>query len=141
MIHKLGLYTSYNIPPSTSHQLWIWNFLWLIRYYKSPCSILISTTLNHKLQLRILHLLIQMNSQLHFFPWGSSSGNVSSLKTPIHTSRYTTYCGRNDMCLASLSSILSTCMSNIKFLYEVSISPAYSSPFSKLSFVWFSITC
>jgi hypothetical protein len=55
-MHKPGLYISYNIFFSAIHQFWTWDFLWLIRYYRSPYSILMFSTLNHKLRLtNILH--------------------------------------------------------------------------------------
>ncbi len=83
LIHKLGLYTSCNIPPLNNHRLWTWNFVHLIRYYKSSYSILITITLNHRLWSRsMLHPLIQMNNQLHFSPCRSSFGIILSLKTP-----------------------------------------------------------
>ncbi len=47
LIHKPKLYTSYNIPPLTSHWFWTWDFLQLIKYYRTPCSILIFIILNH----------------------------------------------------------------------------------------------
>jgi hypothetical protein len=34
LIHKPRLYTFCNIFPLTKHQLWTWNFLCMIRYYK-----------------------------------------------------------------------------------------------------------
>jgi hypothetical protein len=83
LIHKPRLYTSCNIPPSASHWVWTWNFMQLIRYYRIPCSILISMTLNHKLYLKnILHPFIQMSSQLHLSSWRSSSETMPSMKTP-----------------------------------------------------------
>ncbi len=83
LIQKPRLYTSCNISPSASHRLWTWIFLRLIRYYKSLCSILISTILNHWLRLKsILHPLIQMNTLLHLFSWRWSLGTMPSLKTP-----------------------------------------------------------
>jgi hypothetical protein len=83
LIHKLGLYTSCNILPLANHWLLTWDFLWLIRYYINPYSILISTTLNHKLWLiSILHMLIRMSSWLYLFLWRSSSRTMPSLKTP-----------------------------------------------------------
>ncbi len=36
LIHKLRLYTTYNIPHSASHWFWTWDFLWLIKNYKIP---------------------------------------------------------------------------------------------------------
>jgi hypothetical protein len=55
--------------------------------------------------------------------------------------RRTTSCGRNNMCPTSLSFVLSTCLSNIKFQYGVYVSPTSSPPFLILSYVWCSITC
>jgi hypothetical protein len=72
LIHKLGLYTSCNIPPSTSHRFWSWYFLRLTRYYNRPYFILIPTILKHKLRLRRI---------LHFSLWKLSSWIVFSLKT------------------------------------------------------------
>jgi len=136
------LYASYDIPHSTSHRLWTWDFLQLIKYYRSPYSILISTTINHKLQLtNILHPFIWMNSWLHLSPWRLSYRIMPFKKTLSPYVPHTTPYGRNNMCLTSLSSIFKICMSNIRFQYGVFVSPTYSSPFSELSFVWFSITC
>jgi hypothetical protein len=116
--------------------------LWLIRYYKSPCSILNTSTLNHKFRLRnILHPLIWVSSRFHLSMWRSLSINVPSLKTPSpYFMLYHLY-GRNDVCPTCLSSILKTCLSNIKFWYGVLINLACSFPFSKLSFDCLSITC
>jgi hypothetical protein len=41
---------------------------------------------------------------------------------------------------ACFSTVIKTCLSNIRFRYEVSISHAYSSPFSRLSYVSLSTT-
>jgi hypothetical protein len=72
-----------NILPSTSHWFWTWNFLQMIMYYRNPCSVLISMTLNHILWLiNILHLFIHMSNQLHLFPWKLSFRIVPFLKTP-----------------------------------------------------------
>jgi hypothetical protein len=66
VIHKLGLYTSCNIPSLASHRPWTWDFIRLIKYYRSPYSILIFMPLNHKSRLRnTLHMLNQMSSRLH----------------------------------------------------------------------------
>jgi hypothetical protein len=81
----------FNIPSSVSHQLWTWDFLWLIMYYRSPCSFLIFLTLNHILWLRsILHPFIWVSSWLHLSPWRSSFVIMPSLKTfsPCFTSYY-----------------------------------------------------
>jgi hypothetical protein len=78
-----------------------------------------------------------MNNQLHLSPWKSSTIIVLSLKT----SRHTTSCGRRDLCPTSLSSIIKTHLSNIKLQYGVSVSPAYSCLFSRLSSICLSITC
>jgi hypothetical protein len=81
LMHKPRLYTSYNILALDSHQLYIWDFVQLIKYYKSPYFVLISITLNHSLWLRIiLHSFIRMNNQLHLSPWKSLSKTVPSLK-------------------------------------------------------------
>jgi hypothetical protein len=83
LIHKPRLYTSYNIPSFTSHQLWTWYFLQLIKYNRSPYFVSISSTLNHKLQSKsILHPFFQISSRLHLPPWRSSAVIVPSLKTP-----------------------------------------------------------
>jgi hypothetical protein len=83
LIHKPRLYTSCNIPPLVSHRLWTWDFLRLIKYYRSPYSILISMILNHRLQLKsILHSLTWMSSRLHLFLWRVLFGIMHSLKTP-----------------------------------------------------------
>ncbi len=83
LIHKLGLYTSSNIPSSASHQLWTWDFLQLIKYYRNPCFVFIFMILNHILWSRsILHLLIWMNNWLHLFLWKSSSVILPSPKIP-----------------------------------------------------------
>jgi hypothetical protein len=143
MIHKLGLYTSCNILSSTIHWLWTWNLLWLIKYYKSPYSILIFSTLNYRLRLRsILHPFIWVSSGSHLYSWISLFIIVPSLKTPNpYTSCHTTFCGRNDMCPINISFVLKTRLFEIRFQYGVFVSPAYSSPFSRLSFVYLSITC
>jgi hypothetical protein len=77
------LYTSCDILFLVIHQLWTWNFLQLIKYYRSPYSVFNYLTLNHILRLRnILHPLIWVNSQLHLSPWRSSFVIVPSLKIP-----------------------------------------------------------
>jgi hypothetical protein len=123
---KTWVVTSYNIPSSASHQLLTWDFLQLIKYYKSPYSVLISLILNHRLRLKsILHPLIWVSNQLHFYVWRSSSVVVPSLKTPVHISHRTTSRGKNGMCHVGLSSIFKTHISSIKLWYGVSISLAY----------------
>ncbi len=83
LIHKLGLYTSYNILSLVIHWLWIWNFLQLIMYYKSPYFVLISSALNHRLQFRnIPHSFIWVSSWAHLSPWRSSFVTMPFLKTP-----------------------------------------------------------
>jgi hypothetical protein len=135
LIHNPRLYTSCNIPPSTSHQLWTWKNLWLIKYYRSPYSVLFSTTLNHKLRFEKyttstrsdeyrLHLCGDCHLELCLF-W----------RPLVHTSHHTTSCSRNDLCLIGFSFVLKTCLSNITFWYGVSVSLVYSSPFSKLFYV------
>ncbi len=111
-------------------------------YYKSPCSILNSLTLKHKLWLRnMLHPLIWVSSQFHLSPWRSLSINLPSLKTPSPYFTLYHHYGRNDICPTCFSFIFRICLSNIKFQYGVYINPTHSFPFSKLSFVYFSITC
>jgi hypothetical protein len=83
LVHKPRLYTSYNIPSLASHWLRTWNFMQSIKYYRTPCSISISSTLNHKLWLRcILHPLIWVSSQLHFYSLKLSYVIMPYLKSP-----------------------------------------------------------
>jgi hypothetical protein len=81
LVHKPKLYISCNILSLVNHSLWTWDFLQLIKYYRSPFFVLIFVTLNHKLQLRnILHPFIWVSIWLHFFLWRSSSITMPSLK-------------------------------------------------------------
>jgi hypothetical protein len=34
LVHKLGLYTSCNVPSLVSYQFWTWDFWWLLRCYR-----------------------------------------------------------------------------------------------------------
>jgi hypothetical protein len=76
------LYTSCNIPSLAIHWLWTWDFLQLIKYYKSLYYVLISLILHHILRLRnTLHPFIWVSSQLHLSSWRWSFITVPSLKT------------------------------------------------------------
>jgi hypothetical protein len=82
LVHKPRLYNFCIIFFLASHRFWTWDFVRLIRYLKSPYSILIFTTLNHRLQLRCIpHPFIWVNIWLHLSPWRSSFIIVPSLKT------------------------------------------------------------
>jgi hypothetical protein len=56
--------------------------MWLIKYYKNPCFVLIIAILNHNLWLKnILHPLIWVSIRLHLSLWISSSVIVPFMKT------------------------------------------------------------
>ncbi len=115
--------------------------MWLIRYYKSPYSMLISLTLNHKLWLRsILHPFTWVSNQLHISVWKLSFVTTPSLKTPNPYFMSYHLLWNKQLVLVGLSFVFRTHLSNIRFQYGVFVSPTYSSPFSRLSHVCFSIT-
>jgi hypothetical protein len=60
-------------------------------------------------------------------------------KPPIHTSCCNTFCNKNNLGLIGFSYVFKNYLSNIRFQYGVFIIPAYSSPFSRLHFVWLSM--